>query len=40
MDIARVLGHEDTSMLKIYYEGLLMESPEARAAANSVDEYG
>lgn len=40
MDIARVLGHEDTSMLKIYYEGLLMESTEARAAANSVDEYG
>jgi integrase len=40
LDIARVLGHEDTSMLKIYYEGLLMESTEARAAANSVDEYG
>ena len=40
LDIARLLGHEDTSMLKIYYEGLLMESTEARAAANSVDEYG
>jgi integrase len=40
MDIARLLGHEDTSMLNIYAEYLLMESAEARVAANSVDEYG
>jgi integrase len=40
LDIARLLGHEDTSMLNIYAEYLLMESAEARVAANAVDEYG
>jgi integrase len=39
-DIARLLGHEDLSMLNIYAEFLLMESDEARAAANAVDKFG
>ena len=39
-DIARLMGHEDLSMLNIYAEFLLMESSEARDAANVVDKFG
>lgn len=38
--IAKVLGHEDTSMLSIYTEKLQMDSDEAKAAAKFVSGYG
>jgi integrase len=39
-DVARLMGHEDLQTMDLYAEFVRMESAEARAAANVLDQHG
>jgi hypothetical protein len=39
-DIAKIMGHENMEMMKLYAAFVDLESQEARSAANASDRFG